>query len=235
MWPWAAASQAPLSMGFSRQEYCSGLPCPPPGGLPDPESEPLSLLSPALAGGFFTTSATWEAPVQSVLCVRLFETQWTAACQASLSITNSWSLLKLMSFELVMTSILSSVIPFSCLQYFPASGSFLRLNWTHIFSVGSKYFRAGVGAILKVKPPRNNTRDVKNKALNIQWQGHLLTAWPEIRRQSITLLYLNWECACQAPWISDALKHVHKWSWKWLEYWFGSYRYILGASQVVQW
>ena len=50
--------QAPLSMGFSRQEYLSGLPCPPPGDLPDPENKPASLMSPALAGGFFTTSTT---------------------------------------------------------------------------------------------------------------------------------------------------------------------------------
>ena len=48
-------------MGFSRQEYWSGLPCPPPGDLPDPRTEPLFLKSPALAGTFFTTSATWEA------------------------------------------------------------------------------------------------------------------------------------------------------------------------------
>ena len=53
--------QGPLSMDFSRQEYWSGLPCPPPGDLPDPGIEPTSLLSPALAGVFFTTSATWEA------------------------------------------------------------------------------------------------------------------------------------------------------------------------------
>ena len=45
--------QAPLSMGFSRQEYCSGLPCPLPGDLPNPGVEPVSLTSPALAGGFF--------------------------------------------------------------------------------------------------------------------------------------------------------------------------------------
>ena len=49
-----------LSMGFSRQEYWNGLPCPPPGDLPDPGTEPTSLMSPALAGGFFTTNATWE-------------------------------------------------------------------------------------------------------------------------------------------------------------------------------
>ena len=60
--PWTAAHQAPLSMGFSRQEYWSGLPCPPLGDLPDPGIKPTSLVSPALAGGFFTTSATWEAP-----------------------------------------------------------------------------------------------------------------------------------------------------------------------------
>ena len=59
--PWTVARQAPLSMGFSRQEYWSGLPCPPPGDLPHPGIEPESLTSPALAGGFFTTSAAWEA------------------------------------------------------------------------------------------------------------------------------------------------------------------------------
>ena len=59
---WTVAHQAPLSMGFSRQEYWSGLLCPPPGDLPDPGIEPTSLTSPALAGRFFTTSPTWEAP-----------------------------------------------------------------------------------------------------------------------------------------------------------------------------
>ena len=59
---WTVARQAPLSMGFSRQESWSGLPCPPPGDLPDPGIEPASLTSPALAGGYFATSATWEAP-----------------------------------------------------------------------------------------------------------------------------------------------------------------------------
>ena len=59
---WTVACQAPLSMGFSKQEHWSGLPCPLPGDLPDPGMEPASLMSPELAGGFFTTSAsTWEA------------------------------------------------------------------------------------------------------------------------------------------------------------------------------
>ena len=53
---WTIALQAPLSMGFSRQEYWSGLPCPPPEDLPDPGIEPTSLMPPALTG-----SATWKA------------------------------------------------------------------------------------------------------------------------------------------------------------------------------
>ena len=51
-----------LSMEFSRQEYWSGLPFPSSGDLPDLGIEPASLVSPALAGRFFTTSTTWEAP-----------------------------------------------------------------------------------------------------------------------------------------------------------------------------
>ena len=54
---WTVACQGPLSMGFSRQEYCSGLPRPSLGDLPDPGIEPTSLMSPALASGFLTTSA----------------------------------------------------------------------------------------------------------------------------------------------------------------------------------
>ena len=53
---WIIALQAPRSMGLFRQEYWSGLPCPPPGDLPNPGIEPTSLMSPALAGRFFTSS-----------------------------------------------------------------------------------------------------------------------------------------------------------------------------------
>ena len=60
--PWTVAHQASLSMGFPRQEYLRGLPCPPPRDLPNPEIESESLMFPALAGEFFITSATWEAP-----------------------------------------------------------------------------------------------------------------------------------------------------------------------------
>ena len=56
---WTVAPQAPLSMGFSRQGYWSGFPCPPPGDLSDRGIKPATLMSLALAGGFFTTSATY--------------------------------------------------------------------------------------------------------------------------------------------------------------------------------
>ena len=61
--PWTVACQALLSMGFSRQEYWSGLPFPSAGDLPDPGIKPTSLMSPPLAGRFFTTNITREAPI----------------------------------------------------------------------------------------------------------------------------------------------------------------------------
>ena len=54
---WTITLQTLLSRGFFRQEYWSGLPFPTPGGLPDPGIEPTSLVSPALADGFFTTES----------------------------------------------------------------------------------------------------------------------------------------------------------------------------------
>ena len=66
--PWTIALQAPLSMGFSRQENWSGFLCPPPGDLPDPGIESTPLMSPAMAGRFFTTRITWEAKYKLYLC-----------------------------------------------------------------------------------------------------------------------------------------------------------------------
>ena len=59
--PWIVACQAPLSMEFSRQEYWSGLPFPPPGDLPNPGIKPVSPTSPVLAGGFFATETPGKA------------------------------------------------------------------------------------------------------------------------------------------------------------------------------
>ena len=119
----------------------------------------MSLLSSALAGGFSTTSATWEAQahcyrsqrrwspsirkssVQSLSLVRLLATPWTAACQASLSITNSRSLLKVMSIESVMPYnhlILCCLLPLPP-SIFPSirivsNESVLRIRWPKYWS-----------------------------------------------------------------------------------------------------
>ena len=71
--PWTVAHQAPLSTGFDRQEYWSGLPCAPPGDLPDPGIGSASLTSPALAVGFFTTRPL------SLTCIK-FQTCFSASC-----------------------------------------------------------------------------------------------------------------------------------------------------------
>ena len=65
--PWTVACQAPLSMGFPRQEYSSGLPFPSSGDLPDPGTEPTS---PASAGGFFTA----ESPAAAAKSLQLWRT-----------------------------------------------------------------------------------------------------------------------------------------------------------------
>ena len=70
--PWTVAHQAPLSMEFSRQEHWSGLPCPPPGDLPNPGIEPVCLMSLALAGEFFTT----EPPAKPTAYCDPFRSKW---------------------------------------------------------------------------------------------------------------------------------------------------------------
>ena len=59
---WIAVHQTPLSRRFSKQESWSGFPCPLPRDLPDSGIELMSLTSPALAGGFFIASDTWDSP-----------------------------------------------------------------------------------------------------------------------------------------------------------------------------
>ena len=79
---WTVAHHAPLSKGFSRQEYWSMLPGPPPGDLPDSGIEQVSFMSPALAGRFFfTTSATREAHKPPRACFLNVFTAWEAGVQ----------------------------------------------------------------------------------------------------------------------------------------------------------
>ena len=99
--PWTVAHQAPPSIGFSRQEYWSGVLFPPPGV--SSRSRIRTWVS-CIEGRYFTlwTMRDAHSTVQSLSRVRLFATLWITARQASLSITNSRSLPKLMPIELVM-------------------------------------------------------------------------------------------------------------------------------------
>ena len=143
-------------MEFSRQEYWSGLPFPTPGIFPSQGSKlHLSHLSHGQADSlplgppgyessvilFFQTEGSVQFSSVQFSHVWLFATPWTAACQASLPISNSRRLLKLTSIELMMPSNLSSsVILFSSyLQSFPASGSFAMSQFfiSHGLSIGA--------------------------------------------------------------------------------------------------
>ena len=135
MTPWTVAHQAPLSMGFSRQEYWRGLPFSPPGDLPSQGSSsgflhwradsfllshqgmrgcPLLIPNPAREAAILTFSTSiyhsdkqGQAQISSaepLSRVQLIATPWTAALRYSLSVTNSWSVPKLMSIKSVMPS-----------------------------------------------------------------------------------------------------------------------------------
>ena len=184
------ARWSPLSMGFFRQEHWNGLLCPPPGNLPNPGIKPASLPFPSLADWLFTINATWEAlvnlkessflvlsSVQLFTHVQLSATPWTAACQAYLSITNRWSLWKLMSIESVMPSNhLIFCHPLLLLpQSFPASGSF---SVSQFFTSGGQSI--GVSVSTSVFPM--NTRD---------WFPLGLTGWISLQSKGLSRVFSN--------------------------------------------
>ena len=115
--------------------------------------------------------------VQSLSHVQLFVTPWTAACQASLSITNSWNPPKPMSIESVMPSPIScSVVPFSsCPQSFPASGSF---QMSQLFTSGDQSI--GVSALTSVLPV--NTQD---------WSPLGWTGWTSLQSKGLSRVFSN--------------------------------------------
>ena len=143
---WTVAHQALLCLGFPRQEWLSGLSFPSPGDLPDPgikPTSPASIASPTLQADSLLLShqgSTFRynqfSSVQLLSHVQLFETQWIAVCQSSLSFTNSGSLLKLMSIKSVMPSnhlilcrpLLLPLSIFPSIRVF-SNESALRIRW----------------------------------------------------------------------------------------------------------
>ena len=101
---WTVARQAPLSMGFSRQEHWSGLLCPPTGSFPDLGMKPASLTSPALADRFFTRSATWKPSGAHKMSLKYFRQRdvlppkWSKARDHSLPWQVRWECTKLTVF-----------------------------------------------------------------------------------------------------------------------------------------
>ena len=151
--PWTVAHQAPLFMGFSRQEYWSGLPCPPPRDLPDPRSNLYSLCFhhwqagslPQMPRGkpnHFVSSVQFSRSVVS-------DSLRPHGHQASLSITNSWSLLKPMSIESVMLSnhliLCWPLLPkiFSSIRVF-SNESVLHIKWPKYWSFSSSISPSGL-------------------------------------------------------------------------------------------
>ena len=103
--PWTVAHQGPLSMGSSSQEYWNGLPCTLPEDLPYPGIEPVSLMSPALASGFFTTSATREAQCAYRYCLMMLAHLSCLLCSKNYSKCFMYvKLLIAFSFEIIIDS-----------------------------------------------------------------------------------------------------------------------------------
>ena len=185
LWPHElyVAHQAPLSTGFSRQEYWSGLPFPASGNLPDIGIEPVSLLAPALTGGFFTGEALArkENKFQSVSSVtQSYPTLGPLGLQharppcpspTSRVCSNSCPL-----SQWCHPTISSSVIPFSShLQSFPESGSF---TMSQFFSSGGQSI--GVSASASVLP------------MNIQdWFPLGWTAWISLQSIGLSRVFSN--------------------------------------------
>ena len=192
-------------MGFSRQEYWSGLPISPSRGSYWPGIEPMI---PSLAGGFFSTEPPGKPALarkirsdQSLSRVQLFATPWIAARQASLSITNSWSSLRLMSIKSVMPS--SHLIlchPLLLLpQSLPASESFLM---SQLFTWGGQ--STGVSALASFLPKKSQG-----------WSPSQWTGWISLQSKGLSRVFSNTTVQKHqffgAQPSSQSNSHIHTW------------------------
>ena len=157
--PWTVAHQTPLSMGFPRPEYWSGLPFPPPGNLLDPGIEPVSLASPAWAGRFFTTRGTAYTHTHThthVCCCLVIKSCSTLCDFIHYCLPGSPVLHCLLEFAqihvhwLVMLSnhLIPCCGPYFRLQSFPASGSF-PMSWLSA-SCGQNFRASASASVLPV-------------------------------------------------------------------------------------
>ena len=206
----AVACQASLSMKFSRQESWSKLPYPSPEYILNPRSKPVSLTSPVLVGGFFTTSAT-NCSIQSLSCVLLFVTQGLQHARPPCPSTtpgvysNSCPLSRWCH-----PTISSSVIPFSsCLQSFPSSGSF---QMSQFFAAGGQSIEVSAsGSVLSM-----NIQDW----FPLEWTGLISLQSKGLSRVfSNTTVQKHQFFGTQLSLLSNS--HIHTWllekPWLWLD------------------
>ena len=146
---WTVACQAPLSMGFSKQEYWSELSCLRPGDLLDPGTEPKSLTSPALVGGFFTNSTTWEALTALYKAVKNSPELITIALSLA-SITHDHKECSL------ITQVHIQVAPSPCT---PCSSALCDERCKFFSPRGKIYFIIRVGVPTKDQPSPNYQQD----------------------------------------------------------------------------
>ena len=196
---WTVAHQAPLSMGFFRQQYWNGLHCPPPEDLPDPGIRPASLMSPA--SEFFTTS------VQSVqfssvaqACPTLWPHESQHARPSCLSPTPGVYSNSCPSSRWWHPAISSSVVPFtSCPQTLPASGAF---PMSQLFAWGGQ--STGVSASASVLP--TNTQD---------WSLLRWTGWISLQSKGLSRVFSNTTVQkhqfFSAQLSSQSNCHIHTW------------------------
>ena len=137
--PSTAACQAPLSMGFLRLEYWSGLPVPPPGDLPNPGIEPRSPVPPALAGGFFTTELPGSFPVN-----QFFASDGPKYWSFSFSISSSNEYSGLISFRMDWLDLLAVQGTLkSLLQHHSSKASILRHSALFVAQLSHPYMATG--------------------------------------------------------------------------------------------
>ena len=219
---WTIARQASLSMGFSRQEYWSGLPFPLPGDLPNPGIKPASLISPALVGRFFTPSATWEVrPYIWLLFIKkksmkinawrfvqfsrsvVSDSLWPRDSQHARPSCPSPTLGVYPNScpfsQWCHPAISSSVVPFFHPQSFPASGSF---QMSQLFASGGQSI--AVSASTSFLPV--NTQD---------WSPLGWTGWISLQPKGLSRVFSNTTVQKHqffgAQVSSQSNSHIHTW------------------------
>ena len=199
--PWTSVSQAPLSMGLSWQEYWRGLPCPPPWDLPHPGIKPASLVSPALAGRFFTAEPPQFSQFsRSVVSDSLqpHELQHTRPpCPSPTPRVHSDSS---PSSQWCHLAISSSVVPFSSYpQSLLASESF---PMSQLFAWGGQ--STGVSALASVLPKKSQG-----------WSPSEWTAWICLQSKGLSRVFSNTTVQkhqfFSAQPSSHSNSHIHTW------------------------